>query len=385
MTFSNLKAYELVNDCGVLYNLNMLFLLERLMGKRETTYQTYQYGTHEEDFLDKFIHEFNFKTAQKKYTSQEMRLDTLYLFLETEKENMSTSYGIAELNLKKDKSSGVSFITNDFELLQKVSKFLGQHLKSKIVSSQNSIYAPMMTKTGLKFQEVGKGGKVLVRENYNQETINSFDYVVSQFNSNEPDGRLLILQGQPGTGKSYFIRGLVEHIKNSIFIVVSPEQVNHLMDPSFIPALLNLKDEIDTPSWDNDLEEYITFSGNITLVVEDADSILLPRDSSNMTAISTLLNFADGIVGESLDVRIICSTNAKLTRFDEALTRPGRLLKVLDIGTLCRNQAVEVYNRLTNSELGSEKINSEMTLAQVYHLAKGYNPEVKKEKVRIGF
>jgi hypothetical protein len=49
----------------------------------------------------------------------------------------------------------------------------------------------------------------------------------------------------------------------------------------------------------------------ILFIIEDADDCLVPRGSGNVSTISSLLNYTDGIFGSMLDLRIIATTNAE--------------------------------------------------------------------------
>jgi hypothetical protein len=68
---------------------------------------------------------------------------------------------------------------------------------------------------------------------------------------------------------------------------------------------------------------------NSILIVEDAENII--RDRKNDTplpnqAVSNLLNLSDGLLGDAMQLHIICTFNCDVTGIDPALLREGRLV-----------------------------------------------------------
>jgi SpoVK/Ycf46/Vps4 family AAA+-type ATPase len=122
----------------------------------------------------------------------------------------------------------------------------------------------------------------------------------------------------------------------------------------------------------------------IALVIEDADSCLSSRDTDNISAISSILNLSDGIIGNCLDLRIIATTNQESQDIDSALLRTGRLSSHIEVNLLDSEQAREIYGKLGGKpRLFREKFYS---LSDVYAMAKDEEPEEKKPyKNKIGF
>lgn len=215
---------------------------------------------------------------------------------------------------------------------------------------------------GIYVSDLGAGGKPFMKENYLPAVVEDYNFVVKDLASASPRGRLVILDGPPGTGKTYFVRGLINEIENSVFLIVPSSLVSHISDPSFMPAIINLHEDEGVP---------------IIMVLEDADTALLPRGMDTMSTISDLLNFADGIVGNIIDFRIIATTNAKKMEIEPALLRKGRLSRNVHVGKLNEEKAKEVFERITESklELGSKwalTLQEEIVLAGVYDLAAEY-------------
>jgi len=195
-------------------------------------------------------------------------------------------------------------------------------------------------------------------------------------------------------------------VKNSVFVLIPSEYLSSLNNPSFLPALIGLKEEIgfendiaengeddvfdisfgdDKDDWnevlsnartDKPSQTLVRKHGSLILVVEDADANLAKREGHNQNIISSVLNFADGILGRTLDLRIVCTTNLEDMVLDEAITRPGRLLKKVHVGKLNPQEAELCYRSILllgeNEETPKEALaylKNGGTVAEIYKLA----------------
>jgi len=234
---------------------------------------------------------------------------------------------------------------------------------------RGSIYMVVATKTGLEFRPVGVGGADLERDNYEEPVLAAFDRICEGLTVEKPRGRLSILNGPPGTGKSFLIRGLLNACPKTAFVFVSPGDVVQLSSPSYIPSLLEFHNALADRS--------------ITFIVEDADEILASRDVMNMSSVSSLLNFSDGLLASIMDVRFVCTTNAKTLELDKALKRPGRLCVHCNVGDLSPEKAAKVYTRLTKKE---KQFDEPISVAEIYTMAydEGWTAPEKPKK-QLGF
>lgn len=216
----------------------------------------------------------------------------------------------------------------------------------------NLVYALVQTSSGMQSQLIGQDKCSLVEDNYHPEVLDDFKFVINEFEKSDPNGRIVILDGDPGTGKTHLIRALFDKL-DVIFLIVHASLISQLDGPQLLPTLLSLKNE----------------KKPITIIVEDGDQILVPRKSDNISSISSLLNLSDGILGTLIDLRIVISTNSAIKEMDEAILRPGRLCKRINVGALEYEHANRIYKKLTNSEnsLPKQKFYS---LAEVYELSK---------------
>jgi len=89
-----------------------------------------------------------------------------------------------------------------------------------------------------------------------------------------------------------------------------------------------------------------------------------------------------------LDLRIVATTNAQGLQMEEAIMRPGRLSKHIEVGVLDRGTATGIFKRLCPKKKTLPKVLTEgsdfkMTLAEAYALARknGWKPGVRKIEV----
>lgn len=180
---------------------------------------------------------------------------------------------------------------------------------------------------------LGKVVAPLERENYAAESLAAFDRCVQDLRAQTPEGRLTLLMGPPGTGKTHFVRGLVHAATGATYVVVPADMVSQLGRPEFVPTLLNHR------------------SGHaVVLILEDADECLVKRMGDNMASISALLQFSDGLLGEMLNLRVLVTTNADRLDLDPALQRDGRLSQVIQLRPLAAEQAVRRIAALTGRD-----------------------------------
>ena len=154
-------------------------------------------------------------------------------------------------------------------------------------------------------------------------------------------GRVILLHGLPGTGKTWAVRSLLSEWKSWAdgVIVVDPEEL------------------IDDPLYLLRITRGGAGSSCRAVVVEDADQLVERRGTRSM-GLSRLLNVADGIVGGSHDFLLIVTTNSAPASLDPALLRPGRCLAAVEFGPLDA--------RTVGERLGDRFEGSGMTLAELY-------------------
>lgn len=247
-----------------------------------------------------------------------------------------------------------------------VDKF--DELCSKYISETkaNTVFALSQNMEGFYLASLGKLEAPLIRENYSDKVLDGFDFAIDDFQAKDPHGRLLIVNGPPGTGKTYLVKGLISELKSSTIIVIPPRMISEIDGPTLIPIFISHRRKNEA---------------SIVLIIEDADACLAPRQADNISAISSLLNCADGILGSLLDIRIIATTNQEKMEFDPALTRPGRLSRHIEVEDLSADEATQVYRRLSDDN--SFSYSGPKTLASIYieaDLATGGKVKGSKKK-----
>lgn len=270
---------------------------------------------------------------------------------------------------KEDGSFCIQWAAFGPDFVKALRAFIAENLENR--PRQGTVYMLGTSREGLVFQPVGKGGAVATLENYVPEVRAAYARITEELTTPTPRGRLTVINGPPGTGKTFLIRGLIHGISKATFVVVPQHLVLQLLGADGITALTNFRQSIDEDP--------------MVLVLEDADDLLAPRQQGDTSSISGLLNIGDGIVGSALDLRVVATTNREHQEFDEAILRPGRLSTHITIGALDAATAASVYKRLTGKE---KTFNKPTSLATVYQMAydEGWTGvEAPKKKVGFGF
>jgi ATP-dependent 26S proteasome regulatory subunit len=170
-----------------------------------------------------------------------------------------------------------------------------------------------------------------------------------------------LLHGQPGTGKSTYIRYLLQRTKKKV-LFLSPALASNLDNPSLMSLLLVNRESI--------------------VIIEDAEELLVSRDNQKNDAISTILNLTDGILGSSLGIQFIATFNTHIRNIDKALLRKGRLAAMYEFKALSAEKATALMKSLDST---SENVQEPMTLAEIYHAAENNNMHHQQSRTPIGF
>jgi hypothetical protein len=170
---------------------------------------------------------------------------------------------------------------------------------------------------------------------------------------------IFIFHGEPGTGKTNYIKHLTGKTKRK-FIYVPSNMIDFLSDPSFISTMIDNK--------------------NAIIVIEDCEEYIKQRgQGAGNNFVSTLLNVSDGILSDIMDIQVIATFNSGLQDIDKALLREGRLLVEYRFGKLSEDKVKKIAKE-DSIELEELK---PMTISEIYNM--GSKVGGKKKETKIGF
>jgi hypothetical protein len=190
--------------------------------------------------------------------------------------------------------------------------------------------------------------------NYGSDFLKVHDVIVNTLNKENGKG-IILLHGDPGTGKTSYIKYITSLIKHKQVLFVPPSMAEMLSEPSIIPFLMDHK--------------------NTILIIEDAERVIADREGNGSPAgVSNILNLTDGILGDCLSIQIVATFNMKREKIDPALLRKGRLIAEHKF----ENLSIEDTNKLLkhlNKDYVSDR---ELSLADIYNI----DLEVYKTKTK---
>ena len=195
--------------------------------------------------------------------------------------------------------------------------------------------------------------------NYGTDFLRAHNVIVEKLNETNGKG-IILLHGDPGTGKTSYIKLLTSLIKDKDILFIPPSMAEMLSEPSIIPFLMDHKNSI--------------------LIIEDAERVISDREGNGSPAgVSNILNLTDGILGDCLSIQIVATFNMKREKIDQALLRKGRLIVEHRFGKLSPEESNKLLKHLEKDHIVEES----MCLADIYNI----DVELIKtsNKSKIGF
>lgn len=204
-----------------------------------------------------------------------------------------------------------------------------------------------------------KDGKFNINSHYNED----FEYDKVNDFINGKDSGLVILHGTPGTGKTYVLRNLAQENPKKKFYFMDKSTFEYISSDSLINFLFS-----------NSVKDSV-------FVLEDCEVLLSDRMNTGNHLLSTILNLSDGILGDGLNIKFICTFNADINKLDEAILRKGRLKYKYEFSALTPEKTQELAKELGKNIPEGESL----TVGDIYNWEVENGGDQLEKGNKIGF
>ena len=147
---------------------------------------------------------------------------------------------------------------------------------------------------------------------------------------------LVLLHGEPGTGKTTLIKQLVKDV---------PDVPVYYFDYRLLQSITQ-----------DSLLSFLRETANSVYIIEDCEKLFTDRSNGN-PFLSSMLNLTDGILGEAFNIKFICTFNCPVSKIDKAVLRKGRLTLMYEFKKLS----------LEKTRLHVPEATEPMSLADIYN------------------
>lgn len=190
-----------------------------------------------------------------------------------------------------------------------------------------------------------------IKKNYNDDL--PYDKIKEILKSDKQE--LVLFSGEAGTGKTSLIKSIIndKDMEDVNFYYIDPSLFSYFNDSAFI--------------------SFLNSRSNSVVILEDCEKLLMKREQGN-PLMNVILNMTDGIIGEALKIKFLCTFNCDESKLDQALLRKGRLSLKYEFKKL---DASKVHDIMDCAD-------KPMTLAELYHYDCDNGNKLTKRK-KIGF
>ena len=201
--------------------------------------------------------------------------------------------------------------------------------------------------------------KLSLETHYNDDLLPVHERLLQELRLKDGGG-LWLLSGDPGVGKSTYIRYLIHTLDKEV-IFITPTMAS-AMEGTLMSRFL-----IEHPQ--------------TVFVIEDGEELLKSRETGGSNGIAMLLNLTDGLLGTALSIHVIATFNTELRKIDKALLRKGRLKLHYRFGPLAAEKSAALLESM-GAPVPDNPV--AMTLAEIYNRQDNGMP-TEDDRNKIGF
>lgn len=135
-------------------------------------------------------------------------------------------------------------------------------------------------------------------------------------------GRLIILHGEPGTGKTWSIKALMRAWRYWCAFTYITDPENFFGNASYMQMTIEHQ------------EDWAGSKYNLLICEDSGEFVMSDARANQGQALSRLLNSSDGLLGSGGKSLTLLTTNEKISSLNDAVKRPGRCLAEIEVGPL---------------------------------------------------